>query len=167
MNLRPHTGWACLLLAVTLLTGCPQDVSKQSTSPQATDTAAKTDANAPPDNPAPHAGSKLEKLKIRTGGPLPPQRVPEPIVLDHSCRTDADCAVKDVGSCCGAFPACVNVDSPADPAAVKAECDRLGHASTCGFREISTCKCVRGSCLAQAQAIDPPVDPAPQVPEER
>ena len=34
--------------------------------------------------------------------------------LDTSCRVDSDCAVKDVGNCCGTFPACVNVDSPAE-----------------------------------------------------
>ena len=110
---------------------------------------------------------KLRKLKVRTGGPLPPQALPEPVKLDRSCRSDADCTVKNVGNCCGEYPACVNRDSPADPGAVKAQCARQGLTSTCGFRQISGCRCVDGSCIALLQAIDPPVDPAPQPPEER
>ena len=68
--------------------------------------------------------------------------------LDTSCRVDSDCTVKDVGNCCGTFPACVNVDSPADPRAVMAECQRSGMASVCGFREIQACACVASRCEA-------------------
>lgn len=68
--------------------------------------------------------------------------------LDTSCRVDSDCTVKDVGNCCGTFPACVNVDSPADPQAVMAECQRSGMASVCGFREIQACACVASRCEA-------------------
>lgn len=82
--------------------------------------------------------------------PLPPQRLPghAPPELDSSCRTDADCAVKDVGSCCGYQPACVNRDSPTDPAAVRAQCQRQGMASVCGFREVTACSCNAGRCEA-------------------
>ena len=86
------------------------------------------------------------KLKVRTGGPLPPQVLPEPSKLDYHCASDADCAVKDIGNCCGAYPACVNKDSPTDPAAVQAQCARQGRMSTCGFREIAACSCTRGRC---------------------
>jgi hypothetical protein len=110
---------------------------------------------------------KLRKLKVRTGGPLPPRVLPEPVKPDRSCRSDADCTVKNVGNCCGEYPACVNKDSPADPGAVQAQCAQQGVTSTCGFRQISGCRCVDGSCIALLQAIDPPVDPAPQPPEER
>lgn len=68
--------------------------------------------------------------------------------LDTSCRVDSDCTVKDVGNCCGTFPACLNVDSPADPQAVMAECQRSGMASVCGFREIQACACVASRCEA-------------------
>ena len=93
--------------------------------------------------------------------------LPEPVEPDRSCRSDADCTVKNVGNCCGEYPACVNKDSPADPGAVQAQCAQQGVTSTCGFRQISGCRCVDGSCIALLQAIDPPVDPAPQPPEER
>jgi hypothetical protein len=80
------------------------------------------------------------------GGPLPAERVPSPVPLDTACTVDADCAVKNVGNCCGAMPACVHKDSPTDPAAVQAECARRGLASVCGFREISACTCQDGRC---------------------
>ena len=110
---------------------------------------------------------KLRKLKVRTGGPLPPRVLPAPPEPDRSCRTDADCAVKNVGNCCGEYPTCVNKDSPVDPAAVRAQCARQGTMSVCGFREISGCRCVQGSCTELVQAIDPSVDSAPRPPEER
>lgn len=74
------------------------------------------------------------------GSPLNPSR---------ACKTDADCAVKNVGNCCGAFPACVNKDAKTDPAGVQAQCAKDGMASICGFKEISGCQCVQGTCQDQ------------------
>lgn len=62
------------------------------------------------------------------------------------CKTDSDCAVKNVGNCCGYYPMCVNKDAKTDPAAVRAQCEKDGMASICGFREISGCQCVDGQC---------------------
>jgi hypothetical protein len=64
----------------------------------------------------------------------------------RTCKTDADCTVKDVGNCCGYFPMCVNKDAKTDPAAVRAQCEKDGMASICGFKEISGCQCVQGTC---------------------
>jgi len=91
---------------------------------------------------------------LRTGGPLPPERVGErkpdpnlkPVEIDMRCRTNADCTVKNVGNCCGYYPACVNVDSPTDPAGVQAGCAKDGMASVCGWQEITSCSCVQGRC---------------------
>lgn len=69
--------------------------------------------------------------------------------VDRSCSTDADCTVKNVGNCCGYYPACVNVDSPTDPEGVKANCAAEGRAGVCGFPEISGCQCVQGTCQSQ------------------
>lgn len=66
--------------------------------------------------------------------------------VDHSCRVDADCAVKDVGNCCGYYPACVNVDSPTFPEQVQARCAESGMMGVCGFAEISSCQCVESRC---------------------
>lgn len=64
----------------------------------------------------------------------------------RSCKNDSDCAVKNVGNCCGAFPSCVNKDAKTDPAAVQAQCAKAGMASVCGFQEVSGCQCVQGEC---------------------
>ncbi len=84
--------------------------------------------------------------------PLPPQRGLRTGAsagkVDRSCAGDADCAVKDVGNCCGYYPACVNKDSQTFPEQVKAQCEQEGRMSVCGFREISSCQCVEGRCQA-------------------
>lgn len=160
----------CAWLALAMA-ACAAPSSQSPTAP--TDAQVQAGASEPQATPEPAATAptrdldKLRKLKVRTGGPLPPRVLPEPVKLDRSCRSDADCTVKDVGNCCGKFPACVNRHSPADPAAVMAQCAKTGMMSACGYREISGCSCVDGSCVAQLQAIDPSVDPAPQPPEER
>src|SRR3546814_5209920 len=53
--------------------------------------------------------------------PLPPNRVREAPTIEYGCKADSDCAVKNVGNCCGAMPACVHKDSPVDPAAVQSQ----------------------------------------------
>jgi hypothetical protein len=110
-------------------------------------------ATAPETAPTPAPDAKPPATHTRrTGGPLPPERVddraPAEVKVDTSCRTDADCAVKDVGNCCGHYPACVNVNSPTDPKGVQARCAKQGMASVCGFQEIRSCACVKGSCEA-------------------
>ena len=107
------------------------------------------DAPAPPQQVSPASSP----AKVRTGGPLPPQVLPAPVRIDRSCHSDGDCAVKDIGNCCGRFPACVNRDSPTDPAAVQAQCAREGKASSCGFQEIHDCACREGTCVAR-DALD-------------
>lgn len=73
--------------------------------------------------------------------------------VDSTCKTDADCTVKNVGNCCGYYPACVNVNSPTDPQGVQAQCAKDGMASVCGFQEISGCQCVQGQCQAGSGAV--------------
>lgn len=80
-----------------------------------------------------------------TGGNLPPREAGA-VAVDYACRTSADCAVKNVGNCCGAMPACVNKDSPTDPQGVQAQCAASGRMSVCGFAEVTACQCVSGRC---------------------
>jgi len=111
---------------------------------------------------APPSSAQTQPAKPRPqmSDPLPAVRMPRPEAtgkLDDSCRSNADCAVKNVGNCCGAMPACVNKDSPVDPAAVRAECAKNGRMSVCGFREISACQCSGGRCEeAGGQALQGP-----------
>jgi hypothetical protein len=74
--------------------------------------------------------------------------------VDYRCRVDADCAVKDVGNCCGRYPACVNKDSPTFPEQVAAECARTGTAGICGYPEISGCRCVEQRCAAVTDSAE-------------
>jgi hypothetical protein len=128
-----HIGCPLLLLFV-LVAGCAAP-STATPAPEGDPASSTAQEQMPPPNKAPPMG-----------GPLPAERVPSPVPLDTTCKVDADCAVKNVGNCCGAMPACVHKDSPTDPAAVQAECARRGLASTCGFREISACTCQDGRC---------------------
>lgn len=68
--------------------------------------------------------------------------------VDYTCRVDSDCAVKDVGNCCGRQPACVNRESPVFPDRVKAECVKKGEMGICGFREITACRCIEARCAS-------------------
>ena len=72
--------------------------------------------------------------------------------VDYRCKTDADCEVKNVGNCCGYYPACVNHESPTFPDRVKAECAKKSMMGVCGFPEIKGCACVEGKCAAADEA---------------
>ena len=84
------------------------------------------------------AGDAASPLSQAT--PLTP---PDP---DRSCQVDADCAVKDVGNCCGYYPACVNVRAETFPEQVKEACAREGRMAVCGYPEIAACQCVEQRC---------------------
>ncbi|WP_460712392.1 hypothetical protein [Lysobacter terrae] len=89
-------------------------------------------------------------------GPLPAEPVEpgnKPGIVDMSCKVDADCSVKNVGNCCGYYPACVNRNSPTDPKGVQAECAKKGMASVCGFQEISSCSCKQGRCESVSSQV--------------
>lgn len=88
--------------------------------------------------------------------PVVPEAAPTAtVVVDYSCRSDRDCVVKNIGNCCGYYPACVNKDSPTDPEAVQAQCASEGRMAICGFREISACTCNAGTCEAASMPTDP------------
>jgi len=57
----------------------------------------------------------------------------KPGEVDFSCKNDSDCKIKDVGSCCGYRPACVNKDSETFPEAVKAQCGKSGMSGIAAF----------------------------------
>ncbi len=66
--------------------------------------------------------------------------------VDYACKVDSDCAVKNIGNCCGYYPACVNRDSPTFPERVMARCAEEEMAGICGFPDIAGCACVAGRC---------------------
>ena len=66
--------------------------------------------------------------------------------VDYSCATDADCAIKDIGNCCGSYPACVNRASPVFPDKVREECAKNHAAGVCGHPDIKACSCIDARC---------------------
>lgn len=142
MRLR-HFMIAALLPAV-LLAGCTAPTSSQN-GPAAQQPIATAPAPAPVATPVAQAPESMETAPA-------PKAADE---LGRSCNTNSDCAVKDVGNCCGAYPMCVNKDTKTNPAAVRAQCEKSGMASICGFQEVSGCQCVKGQCenIASGSAV--------------
>lgn len=139
---RPGAAFAARALALVLavfLTACTAPA------PTATPTAAVPAGSARAETPghAPAVGAPVAQAP-RTG------RGFNPAAPDRSCRSDSDCAVKDVGNCCGYFPMCVNSNAQTDPAAVRAACEQSGMASICGFQDVQGCSCVQGRCENRA-----------------
>jgi hypothetical protein len=122
---------AALLAAALALGGCVVNTSSSTEPVPAADASGKPLIEQP-----------LSSAPVSAADAGPPGTV------DYSCTTDADCAVKDVGSCCGYSPACVNAKSPTFPEQVKAECAKNDMQSACGFRDIEGCACVEGRCAA-------------------
>lgn len=123
--------WRALLaplLVAALLAGC----------------AAPANTQAVLANPAPAPTPSAQSGSNATPAPSRPPSTPAKV--QTQCTSDAQCVVKNIGSCCGELPACVNVDSPTDPAAVQAQCQASGRMGICGFRPISACQCQAGTC---------------------
>ena len=96
---------------------------------------------------APIAGEAVAE-KATAGETQPVADTAPAAQVDMRCKVDADCAVKNVGNCCGYYPACVNKDSPTFPDRVKAECASQDMMSICGFQEPAGCACVDGQCAS-------------------
>lgn len=148
---RLHRVLCAVSFALTLaaLGACAAPATTTANQAAADETAASGSTVQSPAQEVPAA----PRRPVRTGGPLPPERVVAPVVIDSTCRTDADCAVKNVGNCCGYQPACVNANSPTDPKGVQAECAKKGMASVCGFKEITACSCNQGQCEAASSDV--------------
>lgn len=134
-----------LLLSTLMLVAC---AAPTATEPATGNLAGST----PPPPPAPPAPPHVPPMS----SPTPPQRVQDAVVVVTTCKNNADCAVKNVGNCCGAMPACVNKDSPTDPAAVQAQCNAKGMVGVCGFQEVTACQCRSGQCVSAGPANPTP-----------
>lgn len=141
--MRLPRSFAALLVALSL-TACSAPAPAPET-PQAATSAPAPAASTTP-APAPPVAPQPPKAVPAAPAPVEHAGSANPMSPDRTCRTDADCAVKDVGSCCGTFPLCVNKDAKVDPAAVRAQCAKDGMASICGFQPVSGCTCTKGRC---------------------
>jgi len=153
---------ALVALALSLLLGaCAAPAPSGANSPVTADAdrhaTATPDATAPDARPPqlPPVKRPVERPSLGPGLPGSGGDAAQSgaVVVDRSCETDADCTVKNVGNCCGEYPACVNVDSPTDPEGVQAACARSGMASVCGFPAISSCQCVQGTCQGDSRVL--------------
>ena len=111
--------------------------------------------------PAPSDGATTEPPAAVTPAPKPtggnqPAREAGAITVDYACKSSADCAVKNVGNCCGAMPACVNKNSPTDPQGVQAQCAASGRMGICGFADVTACQCVSGRCESDSSVAKLP-----------
>ncbi len=102
-------------------------------------------ANEQPPTPTPATASSLAEatgLNVHAG-------------IRTDCQVDSDCAVVDVGNCCGSYPMCVRAGSQVDPAAVQAECGERDMAGICGFPVIDSCICDTGRCQGMQRGTGP------------
>ena len=155
--MRIHVLRLLLVLLLPALTACVAPTPQAADSATGVETSRDAVAQA---GTRPRVGEKVDLPPM--SDPYPPARVGDrsgPVEVVRSCRTDSDCVVKNVGNCCGAMPACVNRDSPTDPAGVQARCAKEGTASVCGFTEIAGCRCANGRCVSGVAPIDPSQDP--------
>ena len=105
--------------------------------------------------PPPPAMSVEEKSATQTPDMVTNEKAAasKPGEVDFSCKSNSDCKIKDVGSCCGYRPACVNKDSQTYPEQVKAECAKNSMAGICGFPSISSCACTNNKCEGVAGSM--------------
>jgi len=93
-------------------------------------------ASACASSPSPSASSPSTPAP-QTEAPLPADGI------DYGCAQDADCVVKNLGSCCGYNPRCMNERSEPVPE----QCGS-GMMGSCGFPEITHCACQESRCLS-------------------
>ena len=154
-----HLAASLLLLALAACAAPSPQGAGERRAAAAADTAARSSSASAQATGRPAIGERIDVPPM--SDPYPPVKVGgrAPVQVDRGCRIDANCAVKNVGNCCGAMPACVNTNSPTDPAGVQAQCAKDGMASVCGFAEIEGCRCAEGTCVATAAPLDPSRDP--------
>eukprot|EP00584_Thalassiosira_punctigera_P012256 CAMPEP_0172563668 /NCGR_PEP_ID=MMETSP1067-20121228/101467_1 /TAXON_ID=265564 ORGANISM="Thalassiosira punctigera, Strain Tpunct2005C2" /NCGR_SAMPLE_ID=MMETSP1067 /ASSEMBLY_ACC=CAM_ASM_000444 /LENGTH=114 /DNA_ID=CAMNT_0013354159 /DNA_START=34 /DNA_END=374 /DNA_ORIENTATION=+ len=79
----------------------------------------------------------------------------EPPAIETSCATNTDCAVKNVGNCCGSYLQCANKDFTPDLNATAEWCKANDIESECGWIDIRACVCEGGSCAGvQCDGVD-------------
>jgi len=76
------------------------------------------------------------------------------------CNSNADCEIKNVGSCCGEYLSCVNKDVIPDVEAVNKRCEESGISSICDYPVLIYCACVKNKCVSNEQSIER-ADPIP------
>ncbi|KAL7577795.1 hypothetical protein ACA910_010550 [Epithemia clementina (nom. ined.)] len=74
----------------------------------------------------------------------------QPYKIDYRCMSDEDCALKDVGNCCGSFMKCTNIDFVPD---YSKRCPDPSRPDACGWVEIDFCVCLNGKCEGHQEPV--------------
>lgn len=93
-----------------------------------------------------------EQINDSIGAENPPPQTSD-LIDPNFCNTTSDCEIKDIGSCCGEYPSCVNKDFIPDIEAVINECEESGISSTCEFPVLIYCVCIENSCVSNEEPI--------------
>jgi len=154
-------GWLRVLATIFLLAACsarpapagdPAPAAAPATTVPAAAPASLPTSNAPTAPvTAPESNAQTAPVTTPTVAPAPPaastpSAAPRDAAPSLLCERDSDCAIKDIGSCCGYRPACVNADAQTFPEEVQARCAREGRVGICGFQAIDGCRCEAGRC---------------------
>ena len=166
--MRSHLFALPLLLALLGASCEPQPGASANTDKHALEIAPVATTPAPPSlQPPPTDPAKappqtspilvVPLSKPASAPPVPVAKTDATTTVNYGCKTSADCAVKNVGNCCGQYPACVNKNSRTFPDQVRAQCTKQHSLGVCGFPSISGCECVAGKCSAQPGATANPI----------
>lgn len=150
MNQLVHTlkSFAAALGLAATLSAAACSGPRSDAAPVVASTDSASTSQPPPVLPPPALAAPAPKP------PASPPRVEskpessEVVPAGQACLGNADCVVKDVGSCCGYQPRCLNTKAETFPARVRERCASEGRVGICGFREIAGCECVKGKCAA-------------------
>ncbi|MDD5194039.1 MAG: hypothetical protein PHF67_05675 [Candidatus Nanoarchaeia archaeon] len=74
--------------------------------------------------------------------------------IDYSCERALDCEIKDIHSCCGYYPKCVNKNSIANATLVSELCSSVSNTGYCGYKNIQSCKCENKKCVGSEEAVN-------------
>lgn len=74
--------------------------------------------------------------------------------IDYSCERALDCEIKDVHSCCGYYPKCVNKNTTVNASIVQELCNQVSFTGHCGYLDIKSCKCENKKCVGSEEVVD-------------
>lgn len=74
--------------------------------------------------------------------------------IDYTCERALDCEIKDVHSCCGYYPKCVNKNTIANATLVEDLCGQSSFTGYCGYIDIKSCKCENKKCIGSEEIVD-------------
>lgn len=119
---------------------CMSEIVSSSSKPSGGGGGLKSDASVSLDGALPPTNAASSDASSSTSDAAPRS---DAGTNPYACRQPSDCAIRNVGNCCGYYPRCVNANAPLTPP----DCSG-GMAGVCGFPEISSCDCRNETCVS-------------------